>query len=447
LNSMINRVLGRFDFNTQELLRGSSIAFILKIVGAGIAFGLNVLLARFLGAEGAGIYFLALTIVMIAATIGRFGLDNVLVKFISSSVSRENSNDAAFVYKKSMIYACAGSSTLTGILVYFGPALSLSLFEKPLLIGPLFILSFAVLPLALLTLHSYALQGLKEIAKSTTILNIAVPSITCIFVILFVPRFGIEAATISYLFATIITLLIGRQFWNKTSHLLNNPRNNTTIGTSDVVSSSRPLFGVALIHIIIKWSPILLLGIWGTSENVGIFSVASKTAALTSFILVAVNSIASPKFAAIYEQRDMNALRSVTRAAIAISLLFACPLIFIFTFYPEEIMSLFGEDFSSGSDVLTIIALGQLVNVATGPVNQLLIMTGNEKQLFSLLLCSGIFSLLLYIPLVYYSGMYGAAIGGFISSSLINMLGFYFVKKKLRLNIFWGDPLVDNKNI
>ena len=46
-----------------DVLQGSSVALILRVGGAVLALAFNLVLTRLLGAEGAGIYFLALTIV------------------------------------------------------------------------------------------------------------------------------------------------------------------------------------------------------------------------------------------------------------------------------------------------------------------------------------------------------------------------------------------------
>ena len=73
-----------------EIVRGASIAFILKIIGAALAFAFNIVLARLLGAEGTGIYFLAFTVCIIASVFGRMGLDNVILRFIASNAATED---------------------------------------------------------------------------------------------------------------------------------------------------------------------------------------------------------------------------------------------------------------------------------------------------------------------------------------------------------------------
>lgn len=55
----------KFDSHVLEVLRGAGLAFLLRGVGAGLAFLLNVAIGRMLGAEGTGVYFLALSVTSI----------------------------------------------------------------------------------------------------------------------------------------------------------------------------------------------------------------------------------------------------------------------------------------------------------------------------------------------------------------------------------------------
>ncbi len=79
----------RLDSHMIEVVRGTSVALGMKVLAVGLGFGLNVLLARLLGAEGAGVYYLALTVTSIAAVVGRIGLDNALGphRFLVSGVA------------------------------------------------------------------------------------------------------------------------------------------------------------------------------------------------------------------------------------------------------------------------------------------------------------------------------------------------------------------------
>jgi len=65
-------------------LRGSAVAFAVKLLAAGSLFAMNVVIARQLGADEAGLFFLAYTIGFIAAAASRLGLDNTHVRSIAA---------------------------------------------------------------------------------------------------------------------------------------------------------------------------------------------------------------------------------------------------------------------------------------------------------------------------------------------------------------------------
>lgn len=425
--NFIIKFLDRFDGHTQELIGGASIAFVLKIFAAGFAFLLNVVLARLLGAEGSGVFFLAFTIVLIAAAIGRIGMENTLVRFVAASISEGIKGKVLGVYNKALLYSLLVSTFLSILLYNLAPWISVSLFTKPELAIPLKYMSLAIMPLAMLTLHAYALQGLKKITASISTLSVLVPLITCLVAIVFVPSFGINAAVYGYVLATVITLVLGRWFWKKS--IRGWDPGVICIETKELFSSSMPLFVIVLMDMVINWSPMLFLGIWESNENVGIYSAASRTAMLTSFILIAVNSIAAPKFSELYKKGDIKTLGIVARNSVKMMMLFASPILLIFIFLPEWILGVFGKDFKQGGLVLTILAVGQFVNVATGSVGYLLMMTGNERLMRNNLVVSGIVGIILSIVLIKNHGILGAAIAVTATVTMQKFIAWLMVKK------------------
>ena len=428
---MLKSRLKKIDADSKELLKASTIAFAIKIIATALAFGLNIILARQLGAEGSGIYFLAVTVVLFVATFGRLGLENSLVRFIAANVSRDQPKKVLGVYHKAMLYSLVISIILSVLLYLFAPILSQSLFKKPALEKPLILLAFSVVPLALFTLHAYALQGLKRVAESVTVLSVIVPLVTSVIALLFVPKYGITAAVWGYLLATFMALLLGKYFWQRAVAAFNTT--DSAFDTKELLSSSMPLFTVVIMNMAITLLPTLFLGVWENSENVGIYSTASRTALLMSFILVAVNSIAAPKFSALYQQGNIYALGKLARNAAKIMFVLAIPALLILLLIPEWILSLFGDEFKRGSTVLMILAVGQFVNVTTGSVGFLLMMSGNERLMRNILVFSALLSVVLNIWLISDYGIIGAAIGTAIVLSIQNLIAMITVRVKLKI--------------
>ncbi|MGK0385878.1 MAG: O-antigen/teichoic acid export membrane protein [Patiriisocius sp.] len=427
----ILKFINDFDGHTQELISGATVAFALKIIAGGMAFLLNVLIARLLGVDGSGVFFLAMTIVIVLSGIGTLGTEQSLVRFIAANDFVNRHEKVLGVYKKANLYSFITAASFSIVLYVISPWLSQSVFSKPELADPLRYMSLAILPMTLLSLHASALQGLKKIAASISVQSIFVPLIAGIISLLFIPIFGMNAAVVGYSIAAVITSVIGFYFWKKA--VLPWKTCQPEFDTKELLDSSIPLLAVNIMNFIIIWSPMIFLGVWSSNENIGIYSAASRTAMLISFILVAVNSIAVPKFSALYQQREMKQLTSIVHTSTKMMLLVASPLLFVFLLFPEWILLLFGEKFKEGAMVLSILAIGQTVNVAGGSAGALLMISGNEKILRNILLFNTFVGIILYIVLIQNFGAIGAAISFSILISLVKVICVYWVWEKLNI--------------
>ena len=85
-----------------EVFLSVVIAFLMKLAGSAINFIFNIVIARLLGGEGTGLYFMALSITLISSVIGRLGLDNALLRFISIFSANSEWGEVKGVYQLGM---------------------------------------------------------------------------------------------------------------------------------------------------------------------------------------------------------------------------------------------------------------------------------------------------------------------------------------------------------
>ena len=425
----------------QEVVNGASVAFVIKVIGAGLSFGFNVVLARMLGADGAGIYFLALTVTTIATVFGRMGLDNALLRFTAANAAVGDWGAVKGIYRKGMMFAVMGSGTAAFVMFMSAPLLAQTVFSKPELTEPMRWMSLAVVPVTFFILHAQLLKGLKRIRDSQLVQGVLVPALSCLGLFLLGRFFGIKGAVWAYTSAASITALVGYWMWRSTT-----PKLRTTKGyfkTRQLLQSSGPLFVVMFMNLAMNWTATFILGIWGTKAEVGIFSIANRTAMLTSFILIAVNSIAAPKFAALYKQGDMESLGSTARNSATLMTLLAGPVLLLFVLFPGWVMGVFGSQFTQGALALTILAIGQFVNVSTGSVGYLLVMSGNERLLRNNVAFIAVMSILMNVILVPIAGALGAAIATAVCMSVSNLIAAYLAWSRLGV---WVIPFVWRKS-
>ncbi|HNB00522.1 MAG TPA: oligosaccharide flippase family protein, partial [Nitrosomonas sp.] len=121
------------DKHMIEVARGTILAFILKVIGAGLAFAFNVAIARLLGAEGAGLFFLALSVTAVGSVLGRVGLDNTLLRFIATHTAKGEISLVKGVYSLGMRLAITVSCALSLLGFLLSPWIAIEIFNKPAL--------------------------------------------------------------------------------------------------------------------------------------------------------------------------------------------------------------------------------------------------------------------------------------------------------------------------
>ena len=112
------------------------------------------------------------------------------------------------------------------------------------------------------------------------------------------------------------------------------------------------------------------------------------------------------------------------------------PLFVLYLVLARPMMAVFGPEFGEGAMAVAILAVGQLVNIGTGPVGTLLMMTGYQRivlwaNLGQCLLAAGL--LLLLTP---YTGLLGAAIASGLSTSLYYIGLYLYARRHSPLRIY-----------
>jgi O-antigen/teichoic acid export membrane protein len=423
----------------QGFTKKASAIFVLRIFGAVLALGFQTLLARLLGAEKTGIYFLAVTFTSIGMILSRFGLDNFLLRSIAKYSNPKNQTDVFAICKKSIQIVVFSSIIYSVIILISADWISKELFTQPQLTNPLRIMALSILPGSLLALHSEMLRAIREIERSTFVQVIGIP-LLCLLLCSPLIYFGsIEGASATYVIASILVCLLSLKFWQSStffSEALTLKDALKNFSTRSILQGSLPFFWISLLSLLMNSVDIILLGILGDTKVVGIYGIVTRISTLSTFVLVAINSVFAPEFALLHAQKDIISLEKLARKATGLMVVLTLPIfILIFTF-SSQILSLFGEDYTGGASALIIVTIGQFINVATGSVGYILMMTGNEKLVQYNVILSLVVNVVLNILLIPKYGLTGAAISSSLGLILMNLISAALVYKKLSILTF-----------
>jgi O-antigen/teichoic acid export membrane protein len=416
-----------------ELLLHTALSLGARIVSALSAFILSVAISQQLGAEEAGYYFLSFSVISFLAGFARVGLDNTVLRFTGSSYDNRNTDLASSVLKKSIIVSASTSSFLALCLFVLANDLSVLIFSKPKLAPVFQAMSVGIIGLSLLTLVAMSLQGLRKVISSVFVLNISVNLLLAAFILGNDKISSIHVAAF-YSLSSIVAVIVGAVLLRMMGGISKHSESVGRISWYSLFQSCLPLWIVMLMAQLTQWSGQFIAGVWVPVEEIAQLAVAQRTAMLTSFILMAVNMVVAPRFAAMYNNGRLEDIRKLALISVRMMLVIAVPVIGIMLLFPSFLMGLFGEGFSSGAQLLQILAIGQFINVATGSVGYLLSMSGHEKDLRNTSLISGPIAVCSALILVPYYGVTGSAIATALAIASQNIVAVYWVKKRLGFN-------------
>jgi O-antigen/teichoic acid export membrane protein len=283
----------------KTLVRGTGAALGVKLLSAGVLYGTQILLARWLGVVEYGVYDFAIALSLSLAFIAGLGLPTATLRFIAQYRVQKDWAHLRGMMRggwqqtllASMIVALISSALLQGLNAYQGidystslflgiwlmPVVSLMSFQQNVIRGfqnitlafapGLFYYPLLLTVIAALWRSQWSLSG-------TILVGLSIPSM---LLILLVQLLQFRRSLAPEIYQAAPAYDYG-QWWRVALPLLLSDGSSVLLNQTDT----------------------LMLGTMLDAKAVGIYSAALKTSTWVSFILAAVNAIAAPMFASLY---------------------------------------------------------------------------------------------------------------------------------------------------
>jgi O-antigen/teichoic acid export membrane protein len=368
------------DGHVRDIVRGASVTLLMRVAGGGLEFLLNLVIARAFGAEGAGVFYIALTTTTIGSTFARLGLDNSMLRLsaahaatgewplVSSAATRGLlATTVVSVVLSALIFVAAGF--LTDVRPDLGAAAT-----------AIRIMSLAIAPVSLSYLYGELFKSLRMIFVSQLVAAVAVPGIAVAFVAAVGHLYGVEGLSWGYVTGAAVAASLGYLCWRRA--MAGRSSQIEVMPWQRLFDGTWSLLWIKSMRLATGWLATAALTVWSTTSEVGIFNVANRISVVLGLLLISVNSVVAPRFSAQIHLGDWVQLDRTARKATLLVTIFGGPPVALFLLAPGWVMSWFGNAFSAkGASVMFVLALGQAVNLLTGPVNYLLMMGGQEQAL------------------------------------------------------------------
>lgn len=394
----------------------------------------SVLLARFLGADGFGLYSLGLSISVLLNVFTNFGFPQGIVKFSIKNRAEDNNEKVKGVLYSSLIFSVSLCVLIVIAQLLFAKEISRMFFDDDSLKNVLIIFGLSIPFNTLYTFPAAFAQAFKKIKYQTIILSITRPLSFLLFTLVVVAfNWDLDAVLYANLISTIVTAVIGFYFIIRYFPEFYQAKVKPIYEFKNLITfSSQTMFTGFLSILMIKIDRIMI-GYFSTSSDVGIYSAAANLAINVTFFLTPFAMIFSPISAELYHLNKLEELNGAFKNVTRWLLIFTLPLFFILAGFSNELLIMFGKDFTIGGTVLILISLAELINVSTGPVGILLKMSGHQLvdlKISILVLVINIFLNYFLIP-VY--GLIGAAIATAVAISITHLVRLSMVWKYLRI--------------
>ena len=413
------------------LARGSANFAVIQVLGAALAYLLQVLLARWMGADEFGLYIYAFSWVAFLALPAQLGFNTALLRLVAQyNVMGEYSRLKGLLQRSHQL-------TLLSSFIVAGVGIGVVLLLRDSLTAgllPVMIVAFGLIPILvtaqLSQATSRALRYVKEAYLPEYVMQPFI--VICIAFLVQITRGSVSAlAAMNIKLLAVGLSLVVRWFWLWRMSLHTLRQHKPIIETKFWLSVSIPLVLFSASSLILNQTDILMIGTLLNPAESGIYSVAVKTANLTAFALAAVNAIAAPMIASLYQEGRIQDLQNMVKIATIWIFWISLPICLMLILGGHLFLRLFGEEFMAARLSLAILAVGQLFNAMCGSVGNLMIMTGYQNESAKVIAYAAILNLVLNGSLIPLFGIYGAAISTAVSTILWNIWLMILVYKRL----------------
>jgi len=291
----------------QKIAKGAVFILISTIIGTFLGFLSRLIIIRGTSQNIYGLYSLCIMITGLVGSIAFLGMGRGVMRFIAYYRGKKDELKIKSCIFFSFFLTLFLSFILTFVLFIFSDLISIRIFHDSNLSLPLKIFSFSIPFYVIITLVRQIFRGFDRTDAEIFFNKIGRNLIFVLFLIpLFLFPLGIRYVAYAYLVASFLTVVFLIFFMKK--KLLFKPN----LFTVDLRLGKRlllfflPLMGGMFSSKIMTWADTFLLGVYKTSDVVGLYYGAVPLAQFIPFFLGAMIFIYTPVVSTLYAKKIMR---------------------------------------------------------------------------------------------------------------------------------------------
>lgn len=427
------------DHNLKELLTGSSITFVLKVLGMILSYLVVILISTRYGAEGVGLYSLSLKTLTSISIFCALGFNVSVLRYVGQFNLNSQANNYLRKIFKYFIQLTFPVTIIMGLLIFIlSEHIALNVFGNENYIMALKLIAFGLPFFTLNLINVEFIRGLKLLKVSEFLRSANIYLVIGVVMLISFLNYNELNSVYALVVATVITFCFSLGFiifkLSSINSLITGAEGFTR---KDFLKTSIPMMVTTVSSLILAFSGLFFLEAYASTATVGVYNVCVMLSQMVSLPLTVVNTISAPKFSELYWNDKYESLKRVLRQSSKLIFWISIVVALILIMFSGFILRIFGDEFVLGKEILWILVLGQIINAITGSVGVFLNMTGHQKVLKNIILFTMILVVLSYYFLIPIYGTLGAALVSVFGIAVLNIASAFYVYKKLNYVTFY----------
>ena len=401
------------------LARGGGLNLLGAAFSQVVMLGTLVVLARRLGRDDIGLYTQAYAFLSILNLLAMSGFRAGLTRFVA--VHRVD-RDAGAV--RGTVHV--GIGVTVGFAVCFAAALHLAApwlartaFDDVRLLTPLRYVAWTLPFATFMESALAATQGFKTMKPFALIALILEPAfrLALTWYAIETGR-GIRGAMVALLVSHAVGAVLAA---GSLRRLLGPNRERAVYRPRELFTFSTASWLASLASTGLLWADTILLGIYRSSADVGVYNAATRMVMLATFVMAPINASFAPRIADLYRRGAETTLRRAYGVATSWIVRLSLPAFILVIVFPDDLLALFGRAFAAGATVTIVLAVGKLIDAGTGPCGLMLNMSGRPVISMVDNLAALVLNVVLNVWLIPRHGILGSAVAWALSLGAVNV--------------------------
>jgi O-antigen/teichoic acid export membrane protein len=395
----------------RQLAQSSVISILIKVANGALAYVMLLAIARVATSEQYGIFAVSFSVTVSVSLLATLGQPWVVTRFWPQWIGQNEPLKARAALRLSMITTALGLGAAVILLLLAG-ALGL-IVELPWSFSIAAATALFTLAFGWSTFSSTGLRAQGFVVKALAPRDIAWRIGVCaVFGGAALAGRSFDAVSIVLAVAGILLVVIFPQIMML--HRSSKGATAENLSTTDRTILSRfslTMCASAAVNLARGHGGVIIVSAFLGAETAGAYFVADRTANLLSFLLLAVNLVSGPLISQYYHSDRKDLVRIIVGLSGLMSGFTALTGLIFFFFFGTEVLALFNPLYGTFLPILLILCCGQFFIAATGPVGNLLNLSGYQRPFLILNLSVGIVTIALQAIGGFYYGAIGVASG------------------------------------